>query len=100
MKLSNTKTAQSKTLVPLTDEISMKMLPMKGMLDLFEAVGSDDKDVQAGAIDAIFETIIVDSKGKKFEDLEEGTATEVLPMPAVMDIMSLMAEKLNPNAKK
>ncbi len=100
MKLSNTKISKSNSLVALTEDISIKMLPMKQMLELFSAIGSEETEDQAAAIDEIFDTVIVDSKGNKFDDLKEGTATEVLPMPIIMDIMTLVSEKLNPAGKK
>ena len=99
MKLTNTKIAKSKTLLPITDEVSIKVLPMHDMIALFTAVGSEDAKEQEEAINLIFDSLVVDAEGKKFDDLKNGKATEVLPMPVIMDLMSLISETLNPTGK-
>ncbi len=98
MKLSNTKMVKAKSLIKLSDEVYLKTLPMKEMIDIISSVDADP-ELQEAAINNLFDTLIVDPKGNKFEDLKDGNATEILPMPVIMDIMTRMTEVLNPAGK-
>lgn len=99
MKLSNTKLAKQASLIALDEQVSMKVLPMKDMMELFSNVQTEDGGVNLEGVNDIFDLMVVDSKGNKFEDLKGQKATDVLDLKTVMSILELITAELNPAGK-
>ena len=99
MKITNTALNKKNNLVELGDGIFLRRLPMAELQHYFKDIEKDlDKDPE-GTINNIFDNLVVDEKGNKFEDLVKGKATEILPLDTIMVIMEAVPKALVPDPK-
>ena len=101
MKLMDTKAGKTSAKLELIDGIFLKNLPMVQMMEVFQGIANTPEDKQQDAIDELFATMIVDSKGNAFHECIEGRkASENVPMSIIQSVMQSIGDVMNPEVGK
>ena len=92
---------KSKKPIPIgVDGIFISNMPAKQMQDIFGGLNERLAEEPEKVIVELFTKLICDDKGDMFEDVGSYDAIlEVLSLKDIQDIMTGIAETMNPNAK-
>ena len=100
MKIRNTKLSQSHALVELGEGVFLKALPMAELQQYFKSIEKDMEKNPEDTVNGMFDKMIVDADGNKFEDLVDAKAMDVLPVETITFIMEAIPKAMTPDPKR